>query len=314
MELEIVPFDVRECAEGAVTLMRTIASDKGLELRAEVEPTVPPGIYGDGSRLRQILLNLLGNAVKFTEEGAVVLTVDARPARTGADEVELHISRARHGHRHPGRPHAPAVRLVQPDRRVDLATLRRHRPRACDLEAPRRADGRNDVGRERRRRAREHVPPDPHRTTGRGRRPPERRGDKGKLDLDPEQADRHPLRILVAEDNIVNQKLALRLLRAMGYEADVAANGLEAIDAVERQPYDIVLMDMQMPEMDGLEATRVIHERLAPEQRPRIVAMTANVTDEDRREADEAGMDGYVTKPIRIPDLVGALLETPSMS
>ena len=143
---------------------------------------------------------------------------------------------------------------------------------------------------------------------------PSAAGDKGKLDLDPEQADRHPLRILVAEDNIVNQKLALRLLRAMGYEADVAANGLEAIDAVERQPYDIVLMDMQMPEMDGLEATRVIHERLAPEQRPRIVAMTANVTDEDRREADEAGMDGYVTKPIRIPDLVGALLDTPSMS
>ena len=112
----------------------------------------------------------------------------------------------------------------------------------------------------------------------------------------------------------MNQKLALRLLRAMGYEADVAANGLEAIEAVERQPYDIVLMDMQMPEMDGLEATRVIHERLAPEQRPRIVAMTANVTDEDRREADEAGMDGYVTKPIRIPDLVGALLDTPAMS
>jgi CheY-like chemotaxis protein len=123
---------------------------------------------------------------------------------------------------------------------------------------------------------------------------------------------RHPLRILLAEDNIVNQKLALRLLASMGYEADVVANGLEAVEAVERQPYDIVLMDMQMPEMDGLEATRVILLRVAPEGRPRIVAMTANVSDEDRREADAAGMDGYITKPIRIPDLVGALLDTPA--
>jgi CheY-like chemotaxis protein len=97
----------------------------------------------------------------------------------------------------------------------------------------------------------------------------------------------------------------------MGYAPDVAANGLEAVEAVQRQPYDIVLMDMQMPEMDGLEATRVIHMRVASEERPRIVAMTANATDEDRREAEDAGMDGYVTKPIRVPDLVGALLDTP---
>jgi CheY-like chemotaxis protein len=119
------------------------------------------------------------------------------------------------------------------------------------------------------------------------------------------------LRILLAEDNIVNQKLALRLLGAMGYEADVAANGLEAVEAIERQPYDLILMDMQMPEMDGLEATRTIRRRLAAGARPRIVAMTANVSDEDRREAADAGMDAYVTKPIRVPDLVGALLDTP---
>ena len=126
----------------------------------------------------------------------------------------------------------------------------------------------------------------------------------GQLDLDPEQASRHPLRILLAEDNLVNQKLALRLLAMMGYEADVAANGLEAVEAVERQPYDIVLMD-------GLEATSVIRTRIVPAARPRIVAMTANATDGDRREAAEAGMDGYVTKPIRVPDLVGALLGAP---
>ena len=139
-------------------------------------------------------------------------------------------------------------------------------------------------------------------------------GREGELDLDPEQAERHPLRILLAEDNIVNQKLALRLLATMGYAADIAGNGLEAVEAVERQQYDIVLMDMQMPEMDGLEAARVIHQLVEPEVRPRIVAMTANVSDEDRREAAAAGMDGYITKPIRVPDLVGALLDTPTQA
>ena len=105
---------------------------------------------------------------------------------------------------------------------------------------------------------------------------------------------RHPLRILLAEDNAVNQKLALRLLAQMGYRADVAANGLEAIDAVERQTYDVVLMDVQMPEMDGFEASREINRRWPGERRPRIVAMTANAMQGDRELCAAAGMDDYV--------------------
>ena len=114
----------------------------------------------------------------------------------------------------------------------------------------------------------------------------------GSLDLDPEQASRHPLRILLAEDNVVNQKLALRLLSQMGYQADVAANGVEAVEAVERQPYDLVLMDVQMPEMDGLEATRVIIDKVPLERRPWIVAMTANAMDGDREACLEVGHEG----------------------
>jgi GAF domain-containing protein/CheY-like chemotaxis protein/HPt (histidine-containing phosphotransfer) domain-containing protein len=124
--------------------------------------------------------------------------------------------------------------------------------------------------------------------------------------LDPEMATRHPLRILLAEDNVVNQKLALRLLAQMGYRADLAANGLEAIDAVERQTYDVILMDVQMPELDGFEASREIVRRW-PRERPRIVAMTANAMQGDRELCEAAGMDDYVAKPIRVEELVAAL-------
>jgi signal transduction histidine kinase/CheY-like chemotaxis protein len=136
-------------------------------------------------------------------------------------------------------------------------------------------------------------------------RPPERPR------TDPAMASRHPLRILVAEDNLVNQKLALRLLEQMGYRADLASNGIEALESVARQTYDVVLMDVQMPEMDGLEATRRITANHPGGNRPRIVAMTANAMQGDRDMCLEAGMDDYITKPIRVDALVGALLAVP---
>jgi CheY-like chemotaxis protein len=125
--------------------------------------------------------------------------------------------------------------------------------------------------------------------------------------FDREMATRHPLRILLAEDNVVNQKLALRLLQQMGYRADLASNGLEAIESVARQVYDVVLMDVQMPEMDGLEASRSITAKSPAGERPRIVAMTANAMQGDREQCLAAGMDDYVTKPIRVDALVEAL-------
>lgn len=130
--------------------------------------------------------------------------------------------------------------------------------------------------------------------------------------IDREMATKLPLRILVAEDNVVNQQLALRLLQRMGYRADVAGNGLEAIEALHRQTYDVVLMDVQMPEMDGLEATRRICELWTDgangcPRRPYIIAMTAHAMQGDREECLSAGMDDYVSKPIRIQELVDSL-------
>lgn len=135
-----------------------------------------------------------------------------------------------------------------------------------------------------------------------------------KPQTDPEMAKRHPLRILLAEDNLVNQKLALRLLEQMGYRADLASNGAEAVESVNRQTYDIVLMDVQMPEMDGLEASRRINKDFPEEDRPRIVAMTANAMQGDREMCLDAGMDDYIAKPIRLPILIEALLNVPRKS
>jgi len=115
------------------------------------------------------------------------------------------------------------------------------------------------------------------------------------------------LKILLAEDNPVNQKVALRILGKLGYRADVASNGLEVLAALEREPYDVVLMDVQMPEMDGLDASRRICSRWPAGSRPRIIAMTANAMIEDREACFAAGMDDYLAKPVRSEELADAL-------
>ncbi|HSL45431.1 MAG TPA: GAF domain-containing protein [Anaerolineales bacterium] len=131
---------------------------------------------------------------------------------------------------------------------------------------------------------------------------------QGRSSMDAELGKRHPLRILLAEDNAVNQKLALRILEQMGYRADVASNGLEAIESIERQIYDVIFMDVQMPEMDGLDATREIRKLMQVTQ-PHIIAMTANAMEGDREMCIAAGMNDYISKPIRVNELVDALLK-----
>jgi CheY-like chemotaxis protein len=121
----------------------------------------------------------------------------------------------------------------------------------------------------------------------------------------------HPLRILLAEDNVVNQKVALRILERMGYRADLAANGIEVLEAVERQTYDVVLMDVQMPEMDGLEATARIRTRWGKADEPWIIALTANALTGDRERYLAVGMNDYVSKPVRIEDLKAVLSRCP---
>jgi signal transduction histidine kinase/CheY-like chemotaxis protein/HAMP domain-containing protein len=311
MELEIAPFRLRECVDAAVTLIRTLASEKGLALTCEIAEGVPEVVTGDVSRLRQILLNVLNNAVKFTEQGSVALTVEsAAPAEDG--RIQLHFAARDSGI---GIPPDRLDRLFQSFSQADVSISRRYGGTGLGLAISKRlaeamggtmwaeSDGAGSGSTF-------------HTTIAVGVAAADAAPDAsgaapGSLDLDPGHAERHPLRILLAEDNAVNQKLALRLLGRMGYQADVAANGIEVVEAVERQQYDLVLMDVQMPELDGLEATRQIAERLPAERRPWIVAMTANAMDGDRERCIEAGMNGYISKPIRVPELVAAVLATP---
>jgi PAS domain S-box-containing protein len=451
IELERQPFDLRECVERALGLVARRAAEKGLELSCWIDPKVPAGIAGDETRLGQVLLNLLTNAIKFTDQGEVALSVNVGEGREAAEQVVspsrraavwLHFAVRDTGL---GIPPDRMDRLFQSFSQVDSSTTRKYggtglglaiSQRLTDLmggriwaesagipglgstfhlaihlspaETPARAElqvapldlrGRralivDDNATSRRiltlqteawgMAARVTGSPaealewlrhaEPFDVAILDRQMPEMDGmmlaaeirrlrDAGALPLvmisslgrgeavesrdfaaylvkpirasqlynalvgilstqasaepfkpvtaapqfDAELGKRVPLRILLAEDNVVNQKLALRLLDRMGYRADLAANGVEAVQAVERQQYDVILMDVQMPEMDGLEATRTIVGRWAPGRRPRIVAMTANALAEDREACLAAGMDDYLSKPIRVEELVAAL-------
>jgi CheY-like chemotaxis protein len=136
---------------------------------------------------------------------------------------------------------------------------------------------------------------------------PGNEGQSGAMHLISNLGASFPCQILLVEDNIVNQKVAQHLLGRMGYYADVAANGVEAIAALTSQRYDVLLMDLHMPEMDGLEATRIIRRQLPSDRQPVIVAMTAAALLEDQKASIEAGMDAFITKPVRLEQLVDVL-------
>jgi signal transduction histidine kinase/ActR/RegA family two-component response regulator len=306
MAVEVYPFDLRECIEGAFDLIAPRARQKGVALLRDVAPSVPAGFIGDAARLRQVLLNLLANAIKFTDSGSIALSVEARAAEAGL-ELRFVITDTGIGLTPEG-----LSRLFKSFSQADSSTARKYGGTGLGLAISKRlvelmggsiwaesaGPGRGArFGFSLRGQASDQA--QPTRRTATAAR------------LDPETASRHPLRILLAEDNAVNQKLALRLLQQMGYRADLASNGLEAIEAVERQTYDLILMDVQMPDMDGLDATREICRRW-PTARPRIVAMTANAMAGDREACLAAGMDDYLTKPIRVEALVQALLNSPA--
>ena len=437
LDLENDSFELRSFVEAVIDLVAASKlGDKGLNLAAIIDPSAPPRLISDSTRLRQILINLIGNAVKFTPQGEITVTVSARQLTEGHGdtpsryELQFAVSDTGIGIR-PDR----MDRLFQSFSQVDNSTTRKYGGTGLGLAISKRlaemlggtmwAESVVDKGSTfffTILAAADHAPPEPefsatplfgrkvlvvdasdtqrqllaahvrtwgmvpilcgaaadalnylraghtidiglvdsllpedgdlrvlqelHRHTapavlltplGRrhigepqrqrativtkpikasqlyetllqllvGRRPPESREPAARSEFDPTMGERLPLRILAVEDNATNQKLILLILERLGYRADSAYHGVEALEAVSRHTYDVILMDVQMPEMDGLEATRRIRQNLASQ--PRIIAMTANAMDSDRQACLAAGMDDYISKPIQVRELRAAL-------
>jgi signal transduction histidine kinase/DNA-binding response OmpR family regulator len=442
MELEVQPFALRECIEDVMDLLAPKAVEKGLELLYFLEPNVPQAIRGDITRLRQILLNLLSNALKFTEEGEVLVAVDSQLVDDG--RFQIHFSVKDTGI---GIPPEKIQRLFKSFSQVDSSTTRKYGGTGLGLTISKSLvelmGGHMWVESEANEGSTFHftmrvqqanlneINPAPkigqqlngkrilivddnetnrfiltRQTESWGMVPqtavsgqdaltilkqgtlfdvaildfqmPEMDGltlankirnlypvvnfplimltslgtnfhdgrrqltnaclskpvkplllyqtlatviehpgnNENRLlktasstndNFDKNLGKRNPLRILIAEDNLINQKVALRMLERMGYRADIAANGLEAVAALHRQPYDLILMDVQMPEMDGICATLQIKQEWSANQQPVIVAMTANALDGEREKYLAIGMDDYISKPVRPGDLAAVL-------
>jgi len=310
-ELESLPFDFRRTVDNVAGLIRPNAAKKGLELTVNRVGEPPPRLLGDGGRIRQILLNLLSNAIKFTDRGRVDLTVSTTPV-DGHWQVEIAVTDSGIGITQEG-----MSRLFQSFSQADASIARRYGGTGLGLAISRRlaelmggmltATSSGVPGEGSRFQLAFSADAAPAEAVASGVPEPERDGAVAAF------AGSGALRVLLAEDNPMNQKLALRLLKNMGVSADVAASGLEAVEAIDREPYDVILMDVQMPDMDGLEATRRIRAA-EPAIRPWIVAMTANAMEGDREACLAAGMDDYLTKPVRPNELAAALASVPASS
>jgi CheY-like chemotaxis protein len=305
LELEIHPFDLRPCLHDATVLLSPQAAAKGITLVESIDETVPKMIFSDATRLRQVVVNLISNAIKFTAQGKVELGVKAGDGLLHFEVRDTGI----------GMTPEVVVRLFQPFAQGDSSTTRKFGGTGLGLAICKRLI--ELMGGE--------ITVDS--TPGQGSTfrfsiplaelPPARyvpRNDLQTMTLPssliknekrPESfAEEYPLRILVAEDNSTNMKVALLLLQRLGYRGDPVRNGVECLEAVGRIKYDVILMDMQMPEMDGIECTRRLR---AAGNNIRVIALTADALIDAQSRCLAAGMNDYVTKPIARDKLERAL-------
>ena len=283
VQFENAPFHLGNTVEGVVSLLHGRASEKSLTLALDAPLPLPGWVSGDGDRLRQVLINLIGNAVKFTSQGGIVL----RLARTaGGDGYEFSVVDTGIG-----LDAAQVESLFQPFHQADASISRRFGGSGLGLAICKKlvqAQG-GEIGVDS--------------TKGLGSRfwfrldyPPAAAPAAEPVRAD--SRDLPALSILLAEDNVFNQKVAAGLLNRESHRVTVAGNGLEALDRLREESFDLILMDMQMPEMDGPEAVRRIRAMPGPIARMPIIALTANAMADDIARCRTAGMDGHVAKPI----------------
>jgi PAS domain S-box-containing protein len=313
-------FDLRSCLEEAIHPVALRAQEKGLALNYEVSPAVPARLLGDPLRLRQVIINLLGNAIKFTERGGVSLCAEVESCDNR--NVRLHISVSDTGI---GIPPEKQKLIFEAFSQADGSTSRKYGGTGLGLAICSRliqimegliwVESQMGCG------STFHFTAcfgvaDPIDAVD----SPAPAGLPASVVEDPRgelvaPTSFQPLRILLAEDNFVNQRLALRLLEKRGHSATVVRTGREALERLEQEPFDLVLMDVQMPEMDGVEATEAIRarERETGGHLP-IIAITAHAMNGDREKYLASGMDAYLPKPIRQQDLWSLIESFPRIS
>ena len=307
LEVDRRPFSLRAIVEESLDMIAPLAAQKLLEHGFTLAEGTQESLLGDAARTRQVLVNLLSNAVKFTDSGKVHVTLETRDLEqdhSHLDRIEAHFAVSDTGI---GIAPQDQARLFDAFHQIDGSLSRRHGGTGLGLAISRHLcelmGGRIWVESQPGQGSTFHFTIVGEAVSTAGYRP-QPAGPIGR-DL----SSRFPLAILLAEDNPVNQKVALQTLKVLGYRADAAANGREVLEVLANKSYDVVLMDVQMPEVDGLEATRRL--RAAGDARspkPYIIAMTAHAMQGDREKCLKAGMDDYMTKPIQVDDLKAVLV------
>ena len=308
LSLDAQPFSLRACVETLMKVQAVRGEAKGLAVTWQVGADTPDGLVGDAGRLRQIIANLVSNAIKFTDRGTVTVTVGCAPAAdavvatdaSAVADVRLHLCVADTGI---GIAAAKQAAIFEAFEQADGSTTRKYGGTGLGLAISAKLvallGGRIWVESEIGRGSAFHVVV------------PVGRAASEIVAVRPNgwrRSTERPLEILLAEDHPVNQLVARRVLERQGHTVTIVSNGRAALEAVQRRRFDVVLMDVQMPEMDGLEATAAI--RAAERRRGghvHIVAMTAHAMKGDRERCLAAGMDGYVSKPVQAEELRDAL-------
>ncbi len=306
LELEQQSFNLYRCIEESLALLTPKVIEKGLKLTYSINPPTPENLHGDSTRLRQVLLNLLSNAIKFTQTGGINLAVTAEKLARETNNESVYEIKFAIKDTGIGIPLDRIQQLFNPFTQVDASISRRYGGTGLGLAICKKLvemmGGKISVESELGHGSTFYFTIIATAASHEFALSTEE--SNGKI---PHLAQEVPLKILLAEDNKVNQQVALLTFEALGYQIQIVNHGLEALQELQQQNYDVVFMDIQMPEMDGITATSYINQEWSTESRPQIIAMTAYVNKEDKERCFQAGMDGYISKPIRIDELVKVL-------
>jgi PAS domain S-box-containing protein len=311
LEFEEEPFHLNKCIEEAISLLTPKAKEKRLELIFQDNPEIPKVIVSDISRLRQILINLISNAIKFTETGSVEVSVTSRERQIIGNEKNTHEIKFAVKDTGVGIPRNRINRLFKAFSQVNSSITRKYGGTGLGLAICKQLSelmgGKIWVESEEHQGSTFYFTITAQAIKTQLIQEWQTKPKESDIIINAAIAEKNPLKILVVEDYATNQKMITLMLQRMGYQPDIANNGLEALTALRRQLYDVVLMDMQMPEMDGMTATHHICQEWDISVRPRIIALTASAILSDKENYLASGIDDYLAKPFRIQELMQVL-------